>query len=303
MAPRVGVEVPPRTIDLAVVGHVNLDHMLEVERLPLADRTVPVRSRRTLLGGTAANLALAATRWGVRTALISRVGGDFPPEFLDRLRSAHVDIRGVERVDGPSSSACIIVHDARGRQMTLIDQGPMRDARRAIVPERVLADCGWIHLTTGEPGYIRRIQEWAAAHGVPTSVDPAQEVHYRWNRSSLRPLLAGAEIFFGNESEVLAATRMMRAASPRDLTEVVPLVVMTRGRRGARAYFRGGRVDVPARRTRRGLDPTGAGDAFRGGFYSGWFAGQPLGACLRAGHRAAARWLTERSAVARREAD
>ncbi|MCI4348073.1 MAG: PfkB family carbohydrate kinase, partial [Thermoplasmata archaeon] len=75
------------------------------------------------------------------------------------------------------------------------------------------------------------------------------------------------------------------------LLEVVPLIVETRGRDGAVAWTRAGSSKVPAARPRKVRQVTGAGDGFRGGFYAGWFRGQPLRTCLAYGNWAAARWL------------
>lgn len=302
VAPSVPARSSDRPLDLAVVGHVNLDHLLGVDQLPRPDRTVPVRSRHTELGGTAANLALAAAGWGVRTALVSRVGTDFPPEFTDRLAAAHIDLTGLERLEGGSSSACVIVHDARGGQMTFIDQGPMEDARRAVLPGAVLGKAAWVHLATGDPRFLRRVEVWARRHGVRVAIDPAQEVYYRWSRATLGPYARDAEILFGNEHEIRHVARVLGHGATRELTDIVPLVVMTRGPRGVRAFHRGGTVDVPAAPVRGLTDPTGAGDAFRGGFYAAWFAGVPLRECLRAGGRSAAHWLERRNHPTRRPA-
>ncbi|HYK93206.1 MAG TPA: PfkB family carbohydrate kinase [Thermoplasmata archaeon] len=291
---------PARPLDLAVVGHVVVDHLVSVARLPARDRTVPALARSDELGGTAANLALAAAGFGVRTALISRVGVDFPPSFRARLATAGIDLRGLERVSGATSSTCIIVHDAAGEQMTVIDQGPLGDAHDAPIPDAVISQSSWVHLGTGDPAYLRRIQRRARELGRSVAFDPAQEIHYRWDRRRLQPVLAAAEMLFGNDHEIAAVVRLTGAGSVRRLLDIVPTVVMTRGARGARAYFRGGQVDVPSVRVPHVADPTGAGDAFRGGFYAGWFAGEPLPRCLSAGSRAAASWLRGR-AVNRRK--
>lgn len=284
----------PGELDLAVVGHINLDHMVEVRDLPAVDRTVPVLRRRTELGGTATNVARAAAAEGVRTALVSRVGPDFPPSFLERLRAEGIDLEGIESCAAGSSSACIIVHDRHGGQVTLIDQGPMADTGSATIPQAVLLRTPWVHLGTGDPRYLERIQRWALAHGVRVAADPAQEIHYRWNAPALRRLLSGSEIFFGNEAEVRRATALLRLSGPRDLTSLVPLVVVTRGARGAEAFDRTGRARVGARNVGRVSNPTGAGDAFRGGFYASFFHGERLDRCLSGGVRSAATWLARR---------
>lgn len=284
---------------LAVAGHVNIDHHFAVDRLPAPDRTVAVRRRHSELGGTAANLARAARRAGVRVGIVSRVGTDFPAPYRALLTREGIDLAGLESVAGAATPSCVIVHDERGAQMTFIDQGPMGDAARAPIPERFLAACRWVHLGTGDPAYLARLQQWSRAHGVRVALDPAQEIHYRWSPDQLRAALGHAELFFGNEAEVDRARRLLSCRSVEQLTELVPVIVVTRGSRGADAYARGGRVRIPGVRVRGVTDPTGAGDAFRGGFYAGWLRGEALADCLSAGARSASDWLTARHAAAR----
>lgn len=279
---------------LAIAGHLNIDHHLHVDRLPDPDRTVAVRRRHAELGGTAANLARAARREGVPVGIISRVGDDFPAEYRATLRAEGIDLAGVESVAGAGSPSCVIVHDDRGSQVTFIDQGPMADARSAPVPQRLLATCRWVHLGTGDPEYLARIQRWSRAHGVRVAFDPAQEIHYRWTAEALRSALDASELFFGNQAEAERARSLLGLSRVSDLTAHAPTVVVTHGRRGVVAYTRRGRTGVPAVAMGRVTDPTGAGDAFRGGFYGGWLAGRALDDCLSAGTRAAASWLRRR---------
>lgn len=290
-APSAAAPLSPR---LAIAGHVNIDHHLTVDRLPSPDRTVAVRARHAELGGTAANLARAARAAGLAVAIIARVGADFPAEYRATLRTAGIDLSGLEVVRGASTPSCVIAHDARGAQMTFIDQGPMGDARAAPIPAGVLDRCRWLHLGTGDPAYLVRLQRAARSRGVRVALDPAQEIHYRWDRATLTTALSECELFFANEAEAERARALLRVARVAELTQHAPVVVMTRGARGARAFTRRGRVEAPAHRFVKVADPTGAGDAFRGGFYAAWLSGQPLPDCLSAGTRSAAAWLARR---------
>ncbi|MCI4368541.1 MAG: PfkB family carbohydrate kinase [Thermoplasmata archaeon] len=281
----------PTSPSLVVAGHTNLDHFLRVARLPDRDRTVPVTRRETALGGTAANIARSAAAFGVPVALVSRVGDDFPTEFTEKLVREGVDVRGIEHVPGGSSPACYIVEDLTGGQMTFIDQGVMQDARSAVIPKELIEAAPWVHLTTGDPQYMLKLAKVARGAGQRVAVDPAQEIHYRWDARGLRQLVSHAEILFGNASEIGRARTLLGVRREADLTELVPTVVMTLGARGAKAFTRAGIVSVPGTRVRRLAQVTGAGDSFRGGFYAGWFAGEPLKGCLTAGTRAAARWI------------
>lgn len=280
-----------RPRDLLVAGHVNVDRFLSVAAFPPADRTVPVLSTRNALGGPAATLALVASGYGVRTGLVATIGEDFPTEFRARLERAEVDLRGLETIRGWSTPTCYIVVDRRRGQRTLIDQGPMGTSEGRPPSDGWLREYSWLHVTTGPPDRHLRLLRQARSAGVRVAADPAQEIHYRWDPGRFRALLAGAEILFGNRSEIARAVRLAGVRDPAGLLARVPMVVRTEGSNGATAFAPGGRTHVRAPRPRVVRSLVGAGDAFRAGFYSGWFAGQALERCLDAGVRSAGRWI------------
>jgi nucleoside kinase len=280
--------------DLLVVGHTNLDRFLAVPEFPKPDRTVPILGQQISLGGTAANIARSAAAWGVPTGLVSRVGKDFPVGFRRQMSSEGIDLRGFETVPHTLSPTCFIVVTRAGEQRTLIDQGPMGDAARAPISKSLVEEYSWVHLATGDPHYQLRVAALARQLGLRVAADPAQEIYFRWPAGLLRNLLQQSEILFGNAAEVEKATSLLGISSPSDLTNLVPLVIVTQGRRGAKAYHRQGTVGVPALPVSQGKTRVGAGDAFRGGFYAAWFAGEPLKHCLTAGARSSARWIQKR---------
>jgi sugar/nucleoside kinase (ribokinase family) len=286
--------VTDRPRDLLVSGHVNIDRFLSVRSFPAPDRTVPVLEHRAELGGTATNIVRVASRLGVATGLLARVGDGFPQEYVTELRSAGVDVRGVERVRGTPTPTCYILEDRDGVQRTLIDQGAMAGARRPKLPTGWLREYSWVHLTTADPAFQLRLLKAARGRGLRVAADPAQEIHYRWDRRSFRALLQGSEVLFGNRAEIARALEFVSGRRLEDLLEFVPLVIRTEGESGASAFSRAGRVHVPASRPARVRTLVGAGDAFRGGFYAAWFAGQSLSHCLGAGTRSSARWIEGR---------
>ena len=201
-------------------------------------------------------------RRGPRPASRSRRAGSAPTSRRNserRLRAERVDLEGLETVRGERSPTCLIVEDGRGGQMTLIDQGAMGDAADAVLPLGMLHRYPWVHLTTGDPAYQLRMMDAARSEGSRVAADPAQEVHYRWGARDLRRLLGGSEIFFGNESEASATARLFGMSAAARLTRLVPLVVVTRGTKGARAYGR----HRHRRRTRAETEPTPPGDRRR----------------------------------------
>jgi len=85
-----------------------------------------------------------------------------------------------------------------------------------------------------------------------------------------------ADAFLGNENELRTALKYMGKSRPEELLEHVDLLINTIGSKGSVIYTREGRIDVPAVKPRRILDTTGAGDAFRAGFFSGLYRGAGL---------------------------
>lgn len=280
-----------RRRDLLVSGHINVDRFLRIPRFPPRDRTVPIVTERAALGGTATTIARVAASYGVATGLVSRLGEGFPSDFWRELTRSHIDLTGVERVSGEPTPTCYILEDPKEDQRTLIQQGPMATAAGAPVPTGALSRYTWLHLATGNPRWHLAMAAAAKERGTRVAVDPAQEIHYLWERATLRRLLSGAEILFGSHHEIQRAVTLVGARRVPQLLERVPLIVRTEGREGATAFSRTGTVEVGATPTRRVLSLVGAGDAFRGGFYAGWFTGEDLQHCLTAGTRAAAHWI------------
>lgn len=286
--------VADRPRDLLVSGHVIVDRFLMVRSFPEVDRTVPVLDQRVVLGGTAANIARVAARLGVVTGLVARVGEGFPKEYISEFRRWRVDVRGLERSPAARTPTCYILVDHQGAQRTLIDQGAMEHVRGARLPGKWLNEYSWVHLTTADPGFQLQLAGFARRLGLHVAADPAQEIHYRWDRRSFRKLLRGSEILFGNRGEIARALDFVGASRVEGLLDFVPLVIRTEGKRGASAFSRGGSAHVDATRPRRVRTTVGAGDAFRGGFYAAWFAGETLAHCLSAGTRSAAHWIEGR---------
>jgi adenosine kinase len=281
-----------RPRDLLVAGHVNVDEFLRVDKFPIADRTVPVVQRHTELGGTATTIARTASRYGVACGLVARLGAGFPTALREQLTRSGIDLRGVELHAHRTTPTCYIVEDRRGGQRTFIDQGAMADdAPTRFRAGRWISEYSWLHLTTGPPKALLSLLATAHAAGLRVAADPAQEIHYRWGAASLRRLVSGSEVLWGNRSEIDRMASLLKVSSAEALLELVPLIVRTEGADGSTAFSRAGTIHVRALKPRKVRSVVGAGDAFRGGFYAAWFAGQLLRECLTAGQKAATRWM------------
>lgn len=264
---------------LGVFGHVVVDHLFTIPELPHPDTSVPVTGRRRRFGGTAANLARAAARLGVPTALAAFVGADLPEEYRAALEADGVDLTDLRVLEDGVTPAAWIFLDEAGGQMTFIDQGAVADSENATLQVHTVRESEVVHLGTGRPAYYRRVRDRALEAGKRVAFDPSQEIHYLYDPEAFRGLLEGAHLFFANEVELRRALGLAGREAPRDLLEWADVLVLTRGDRGSEIHTADHRWQIPPIPPTTRADPTGAGDAFRAGFYAGLYRDHDLPMC------------------------
>ena len=270
-----------------VYGHVCLDQIMSLDHFPDPNTSVDITEKHCYFGGTGANIATVAASLGVPTALVSYVGSDLPPEFRRNLESKGVDISDIVMVDGYETSTVLIVTDSQQNQIAYVYQGPMGHIDNFELQTAQAKRGKLIHISTGRPGYYLRLMEQMRAMGKEISFDPAQEIHHIWSRETFPRGLAMADNFFCNANELQTALRYMGEKRPEGLIDGLKALINTRGGKGSILYTARGSRSVPAAHPSRIIDPTGAGDAFRGGFYAGRYYGHSLEESVAYGNAAA----------------
>jgi adenosine kinase len=104
--------------------------------------------------------------------------------------------------------------------------------------------------------------------------------------AELRDGIVGARIVICNDYE-FELIRQKTGMGEGDVLEVAACLIVTRGEEGSSIYQKGSRTDVKAVPPSRIVDPTGVGDAFRGGLMKGLAAGAPYQICAQLGAVAA----------------
>lgn len=267
------------TYRIGVFGHVVMDCIITLRHLPQPNTSIEILDRRRYFGGTAGNLARAAARLGVEASLASFVGPDFPSDYRSALSEDRVDLTDLRAVRGTNTPTAWVFSDPKGNQMAIVDQGPMKDTARLPILRHSVRNADLVHLGTGRPEYYARVAELAQALNRTISFDPSQEIHYVYTPRIFRDLLRRSTYFFGNEAEVTMAKRFARVTSTEGLLKFTDVIVATLGSRGSTVYTGGGRIRIPRVRPKRVVDVTGAGDAYRAGFYAGLARGYDLRRC------------------------
>lgn len=272
---------------LTVFGHTNIDYLATVARLPGPDESMAFEGPVRALGGTAANIAVAAAALGTPVALASFVGDDFPPAFERALKRRGVDTRALVRLPNARTPVCWVFTDKRERQVAFINQGAAAQGGRRPVNRSAVEAASVVHLATGPPRHHLKAAALASSLGRSVSFDPGQELAYLWTPGSFRQILRTVDTLFLNDAERRQAMKYLHVGTDRGLLGHVDALVLTHGARGSEYLSRTEHVRAPAVRARRVVNTTGAGDAFRGGYYAAAYGGQSARARLLWGAAAA----------------
>ena len=121
--------------------------------------------------------------------------------------------------------------------------------------------------------------ELAEPHVKQIVFDPSQAIHYYYTKDDFKKLLNASGLMFLNETELKVAMKFMDITKPEKLMEYVDTLVITRGKNGSRIFNSRDVFEIPIVQPEKLVDITGAGDAYRAGFYAGLYRGYPVEDC------------------------
>ncbi len=268
---------------LGVFGHTALDVILKVPKIPEKDSSIGVEERVIRFGGTAANIARGAAEMGVEVSLASFVGEDFPEDYMKALIDSGVETYDLKKVKGFKTPTCWIVTHSSGDQIAFVDQGAMAHTEDFELQSRTIENSKVIHIGTGRPEYYKRVYDRISIDEKLVIFDPAQELEYVYDSSTFEYFLKRSDYFFCNKTEAKTALKYLDEESPEDLLKYVDLVLITKGEEGSTFYMGEETIEVPAYNVDKVVDPTGAGDAFRAGFYAAHYRDFPVEECFKIG--------------------
>lgn len=258
------------------------DHILPDRTHMLSVSFLAPRLKREF-GGTAANIAYNLARLGGAPAVLATVGRD-GEEYLERLRGFGIDVGAVRRLDEHWTAQCFITTDLADNQIIAFHPGAMTEAHAVGVPEALPAAYG-IVAPNGKQAMIEHARQFAEA-GVPWVFDPGQGLPM-FDGSELRTLIGQATAVAVNDYES-AMLAQRTGWDEAQIAERVEALIVTRGAEGSIVWQRGQRHDVAPVAISAAVDPTGCGDAYRGGLLYGlsrgldWVASARIGSVLGA---------------------
>jgi len=233
-------------------------------------------------GGCAPNIAYTLALLGERPLLMATAGEDFG-EYRNWLEAAGIDTSLTRQIDGKFCASFFCSTDVNNNQIASFYTGAMADAGQ--LSFRAAGDCGLAIVAPNDPGAMVQYAEECRTLGIPFIFDPGQQCA-RMSGPELRDGVNGAAIVIVNDYE-LELLRQKTGLSEDEIIDQAATLIVTRGEHGSTVIDRQHRVDVPAVQPRRIVDPTGVGDAYRGGLMKGLALGLPPATAARFGSVAA----------------
>jgi adenosine kinase len=280
-------------MDIIVTGSIAFDYLMSfpgkftehflpehMSRVSLSFLVDTMDKRR---GGCAPNIAYTLALLGERPRLMGTAGQDFD-DYRRWLEAAGIDTSLVRVIDGKFTASFFCSTDADSNQIASFYTGAMENAGELSfrdIPQR-----GMAIISPNDPGAMLQYAEECRTLGIPYVWDPGQQCA-RMSGDELRDGLVGATIVICNDYEFELIRQKTGLDEAAVLTHTQALVV-TRGEHGCSIQQASGRIDVPAVPPHRIVDPTGVGDAYRGGFLKGLARGASYEVSARLGSVAAA---------------
>lgn len=238
--------------------------VLVVGSVALDDVRTPFGERKGALGGAATYFALAAAYF-TQVRLVGVVGDDFPDRHRETLAARGIDLEGLETVEGETFRwGGEYGYDLNARE-TLFTELNVFAGFDPRIPES-FRDTEHVFLANIAPGLQLGVLE-QVDRPATASLD-TMNYWIEHTPDELREVIGRVDILLINDSETreLAREPNLRRAAATLLEWGPQLIVVKKGEHGAVAFSEDWVFAVPGLPLETIVDPTGAGDAFAGGF-------------------------------------
>jgi len=255
--------------DLVTVGHFAIDLISSPK----------ITTPKPTLGGPPTYVSVAARKLDARVSVISKVGEDFSSRHIAWLNANGVDLSGLKRIKGASTTRFILKYTNWKRQLQLKSRAP------PILPEDIPNSlrAKAIHIAPIANETSPNLGDKLRTLTNVLSLDPQgfvrefdTEGNMRLKRWDDQHVLEQIDLYKSSSREIRMVTGLadLRLAMEKIHDYRAKVVIVTRGMKGSKLLFDGKLYNIPACKPKTIRDPTGAGDAFIGAFLAEYVRGK-----------------------------
>ena len=239
------------------------DHILP-DQLDNISISLLVDSLTEHIGGTAGNIAYSLSLLGEKPRILAAMGRDYH-QYFEWLGKCGISTDDIRIVEDELTAGAYITTDLNSNQFTGFNPGAMKHqagfSYAGVNASDTMAIVG--------PGNLADMMEFTTRNnelGIFSIFDPGQSLPI-WEPEALSRCIGQSNMLICNEYELGMITNSTGLAR-EELAGMVEHLVVTLGAEGAEFHSDGASEKVPVVPT-DAIDPTGAGDAFRGGLIKG----------------------------------
>lgn len=255
------------------------EHILP-EKIHVLNVCFQVNGVKEKFGGTAGNIAYALKLMGQEPIISAAVGGHDYHRYFQWFEKNGISHEFIRIIDDEFTASAYITTDQADNQITGWNPGAMRHTSSfdfdRLEPAETL-----VIISPGNLDDMVRYPAECKRRGIDYIFDPGQSLPMLQG-ADLTSAIEGCTILISNDYEldlIMNKTGLTREG----LTQRAGAVITTLGELGSKIITRGGEVPIPTVKANQVLDPTGAGDSYRGGLIAGIVSGMDVPACARMG--------------------
>ncbi len=226
-------------------------------------------------GGTAGNIAYTLKLLGADPLILAPLGND-AHDYLAYFKKLNISTTYIPSSAEKMTSSAHITTDKDNNQVTAFYSGASDESVDLSV-ESVKEVCHFALITpTKKEGMIRHAKE-CYEKKIPFCFDPGQQTT-AFTAQELMMLIGQSTVFVGNDYEM----RLIQEKTGWDMKELLnhaEIVITTLGEKGSVITTKDQIIEIAPCPAKSVDDPTGAGDAYRAGFFSAYVDGADLKTC------------------------
>jgi adenosine kinase len=250
------------------------------EKIHVLNVCFQVNGVKEKFGGTAGNIAYSLTLMGEKPLISASVGALDYHRYFQWLEKKGISTEHIRIVDEEFTASAYITTDRADNQITGFNPGAMKYTSSLdfdkLAPEETL-----MIISPGNLEDMVRYPRLCKERGIDYIFDPGQSLPML-DSEGLAEAITGCRVLISNDYEIDLITKKVRMGKG-DLIERAGAVIVTMGELGSKVLTRDAETAIPLVRARQVLDPTGAGDSYRGGLMTGLVKGMEIEECARMG--------------------
>ena len=254
------------------------EHILP-EKIHMLSVTFQVNSIKEKFGGTAGNIAYALSLLGERPVIAAAIGHDYK-RYYDWFAKNSIATDSIKIIEDEFTASAYITTDKADNQITGFHPGAMKYSSAldfgSINPQETI-----VTVSPGNLADMLNYPEICKAKGIDYIFDPGQALPVLDGEKLVRAI-DGCRILMAKDYEIeliSAKTGLNKTA----LLKLAKAIIVTQGEFGSQVSMPSEECQIPAVKPKQAVDPTGCGDAYRGGLLSGLVHGKSLKDSARMG--------------------